>query len=213
MNHPMNHGKTVVAFGAAAVLAIGLTACSSTSSEQPSDASPTASSMMNGSATDIAFAQGMIPHHQQAVEMADAALDPASDASPEVKKLAKQIKGAQDPEIQQMTQWLQQWGAPTTMPGASGDMDSMDHGGHDMGGIAMSGMMTAEQMQQMRQATGSAFDTMWLQMMIAHHEGAITMSEQVKAGSSNEDVTALANAIITGQRAEIETMRKDLAQS
>jgi len=169
--------------------------------------------MMSGSATDIAFAQGMIPHHQQAVEMADAALDPASDASPEVKKLAKQIKGAQDPEIQQMTQWLQQWGAPTTMPGASGDMDSMDHGGHDMGGIAMSGMMTAEQMQQMRQATGSAFDTMWLQMMIAHHEGAITMSEQVKAGSSNEEVTALANAIITGQRAEIETMRRDLAQS
>jgi len=165
-----------------------------------------------GSATEIAFAQGMIPHHQQAIEMADLALDPRADASPEVTALAEQIKGAQDPEIEQMSQWLQQWGAPSAMPGASQGMAGMDHGGHDMGGMTMSGMMTAEQMQQLQQATGTTFDTMWMQMMIEHHEGAIDMAEQVKAGSANPEVTALADAIITGQRSEIATMRGYLDQ-
>lgn len=207
----MKHRKTLATFGLAAALAAGLAACSSSGTDT-SSATPNVSVAVTGSATDIAFAQGMIPHHEQAVEMADLALDPRADASPQVKKLARQIKGAQDPEIQQMTQWLQQWGAPTAMPGATGDMSDMDHGGHDMGGMTMSGMMTDEQMAQLSQATGEQFDTMWLQMMIAHHEGAISMAEQVKAGSDNPEVTSMADAIITGQRAEIETMRADLAQ-
>jgi uncharacterized protein (DUF305 family) len=152
----------------------------------------------------------MIPHHQQAVEMADMALDPTHEASPEVKKLAQQIKGAQDPEIQEMTEWLQAWGAPTAMPGATGDMSGMDHSGHDMGGMTMSGMMTEEQMQQLAAAKGEAFDTLWLQMMIEHHEGAIQMAEQVKATSSNQQVITLADAIIAAQKKEIATMQKDL---
>ena len=206
----MEHRRTIAALGLAAALTVGLAACSSGSS-QTSAAAPSATMMMGASAADIAFAQGMIPHHQQAIEMADLALDPRADASPQVKALARQIKGAQDPEIQQMTGWLQAWGAPTAMPGASGDMSGMDHGGHDMGGMTMSGMMTDEQMAQLQQATGSQFDTLWLQMMIAHHEGAISMAEQVKSGSDNPEVVALADAVISGQRAEIETMRADLA--
>jgi len=152
----------------------------------------------------------MIPHHEQAVEMADLALDPRADASAQVKQLARQIKGAQDPEIEMMTQWLQQWGAPTEMPGTTGDLAGMDHSGHDMGGMTMSGMMTAEQMQDLHQATGATFNTMWLEMMIAHHEGAIAMAEQVKASSTDPAVTRLADEIIAAQRAEITTMRQDL---
>ncbi|MCU0297208.1 MAG: DUF305 domain-containing protein [Candidatus Nanopelagicales bacterium] len=206
--------RTIMAAVSVAALAVvGLSACSDTSSQPAPSASPSVSAAATtGSATEIAFAQGMIPHHQQAIEMADLALDPRADASPQVKALAEQIKGAQDPEIEQMTQWLQQWGAPSAMPGASEDIGGMDHGGHDMGGMTMSGMMTTEQMQQLQQVTGTAFDTMWLQMMVEHHEGAIAMAEQVKAGSTNPEVTSLADAIITGQRTEINTMRGYLDQ-
>ena len=71
--------------------------------------------------------------------------------------------------------------------------------------------MTAEQMQQLAAAKGQAFDTLWLQMMIDHHEGAIQMAEQVKAESTNPQVIALADAIITTQKKEIATMTSFLA--
>ncbi len=210
--------RALAAAGVVAVLS--LSACSSSPSDsasQPAAASPSTTAPSEsgtsapGSATEIAFAQSMIPHHQQAVEMSDMALDPVHEASPDVKKLAKQIKAAQDPEIQEMTGWLEAWGAPTAMPSASGDMADMDHSGHDMGGVTMSGMMTAEQMQQLAAAKGQAFDTLWLQMMIDHHEGAIQMAEQVKAESTNPQVIALADAIITTQKKEIATMTSFLA--
>lgn len=211
----MSYGTRVAASGIAAMLTVGLAACGSTSESDTTalaSATSAASAVMMGSATDVAFAQSMIPHHEQAVEMSNMALDGRAEASPEVQQLAAQIKAAQDPEIQQMTQWLQAWGAPTSMPGASGDVSSMDHSGHDMGGITMAGMMTPEQMTQLEQATGSEFDTMWQTMMIEHHEGAITMAEQAKAESGNPQVVALADAIMTSQQAEIETMRANLAQ-
>ena len=86
-------------------------------------------------------------------------------------------------------------------------MAGMDHGGHDMGGMTMSGMMTSEDMAALSQATGAEFDSMWLQMMIDHHEGAIVMAEQVKAQSDNPEVTALADQVITAQKHEIDTMK------
>ena len=82
-----------------------------------------------------------------------------------------------------------------------------DHGFHDMGGMTMSGMMTDEDMQALADATGADFDRLWLQMMTAHHQGAISMADQVKAESSNADVTALADAVISGQTTEIDTMQ------
>ncbi len=208
----MNRRNTVATVLLAASVMGGLAACSSHSDEAASGGGATATAA--GFATDVAFAQSMIPHHQQAVEMADLALDPKSDASPQVKALAKQIKAAQDPEIQQMSSWLAQWGASTAMPSASGDagdMAGMDHSGHDMGGITMSGMMTAEDMAKLSSASGKTFDTLWLQMMIAHHEGAVQMAEQVKADSGNPQVTALADSVIAGQTQEIETMQALLA--
>ncbi len=208
----MNRRRTLVAAVLAGTLAITVAACSSTTDDQPAMPMDTSAMPMSGTAADVAFAQSMIPHHQQAIEMADLALNPDAQASPQVRKLATAIKGAQDPEIQQMTDWLQQWGAPTAMPGASGDMAAMDHGGHDMGGMTMSGMMTSEDMAALSQASGTEFDSMWLQMMIAHHEGAVVMAEQVKAQSDNSDVTALADQVITAQKQEIDTMKQLLAQ-
>ena len=169
-----------------------------------------ASSSPTGQAADVAFAQLMVPHHQQAIEMAGLALKYGSSAK--VKQLATQIKGAQDPEIAHMTQWLQDWGAPMTMPGseASG-MPGSDHSGHDMGGVGMAGMMTSEEMASLAHARGTDFDRMWLQMMIAHHQGAVTMAQQVLDTTSDPQVTALANAVLDGQTTEIDTMQKLLA--
>ena len=96
------------------------------------DGSP---SPTTGSDTDIAFAQLMIPHHQQAIEMADLAATNATSA--EVKALAAQIKAAQDPEISMMTQWLTGWGAPMEMEGTTDG--GMDHGDMDMGGMTVAG--------------------------------------------------------------------------
>jgi uncharacterized protein (DUF305 family) len=205
---------------AASLVALGtVTGCAGSATESPgqttSAANPEsslASDQVSGSAADVAFAQSMIPHHQQAIEMADLALAPEAGASPQVVELAEQIKAAQDPEIQQMTQWLQQWGEPTAMPGTDNadGMAGMDHSGHDMGGITMSGMMTPEQMDQLAASTGSEFDQMWLNMMIEHHEGAIEMSEQVAGVTSNPEVAELASAIIVAQQEEITTMTQML---
>ena len=195
-------------------LAAALTGCATNdnaatmSSPPASSASATANGSTTGSEADTAFAQLMIPHHEQAIEMADLAT--ANASSPQVKALAAQIKTAQDPEIQTMTQWLTSWGAPTMM--ATPSDGGMDHGGMDMGGMTEAGMMSAEDMAALARATGSDFDTMWLQMMITHHQGAIAMAQQVSETTTNPDVKALADAIIAGQTAEIATMQQLLAE-
>jgi uncharacterized protein (DUF305 family) len=145
---------------------------------------------------DVEFAQGMIAHHEQAVEMAEIALDPTVGAGAEVTDLATRIQAAQEPEIEQMTAWLTAAGESTTM-----DLSE----GHDMS--EMEGMMSAEQMDALMIATGGEFDQMWLEMMIAHHEGAISQSETVKADGSNADVLLLADQIITAQQGEIAEMQ------
>ena len=147
-------------------------------------------------AADIEFAQGMIAHHEQAIDMAEIALDPNIGASPAVIDLATRIKGAQDPEVELMTGWLTAAGEPVAMDTSEG---------HDMS--SMEGMMTAEQMDAMAAMTGADFDQIWLQMMIAHHEGAVSQSQTVKANGSNADVLALADQIITAQQAEITEMQ------
>lgn len=192
-------------------LAAALTGCAAdgtttTTGSSPGSASSTASA--SAAEADIAFAQLMIPHHQQAIEMADLAASRAGAA--EVTALAAQIRAAQDPEIQTMTRWLADWGAPTAM--ATPSDGGMDHGGMDMGGMTEEGMMSAEDMAALAGAMGGQFDTMWLQMMITHHEGAISMAQQVAATTTNPDVRAMAEAIISGQTAEITQMRQLLAQ-
>ena len=178
-----------------------LSACGSDHSAPPS----AAISGSSGRAADIAFAQLMIPHHRQAIEMAD--LAPTRASSPQVKALAAQIKAAQDPEIAQMTVWLKSWGAPSAMPGSdSSGMPGDDHSSMDMGGVPVSGMMSAQTMDELEAATGQEFDRLWQQYMIGHHRGAIEMANQVLKASQDDAVKKLAQQIITAQQAEIDTM-------
>ena len=183
----------------ALALVVTLAACGSDNSSSANSAADSSTGSVSAvalNAADIEFAQGMIAHHEQAIEMAEIALDPNVGASPEVVDLATRIKGAQDPEVELMTGWLTAAGEPVSM-GASE--------GHDMS--SMEGMMTAEQMDAMAAMTGTDFDQAWLQMMIAHHKGAVSQSQTVKANGSNADVLALADTIIKAQQAEITEMQ------
>ncbi|MFD9412594.1 DUF305 domain-containing protein [Streptomyces sp. NPDC059989] len=150
-------------------------------------------------AADVTFAQGMIPHHQQAIEMADLAATRAESA--EVKKLAGEIKKAQDPEIKTLSGWLTSWGEKVPAEGEG-------HGGHDM-----SGMMTAEEMKQLESSSGKAFDTAFLKLMVKHHEGAVAMAKTEQSEGAYQPAKDMAAAIITSQSAEIARMKTLLGTS
>lgn len=158
-----------------AIAALMLTGCAST---------PKANSLF--SAADISFAEEMIPHHEQAVLMSDIAL--TNSTSDEVLALARDIKAAQAPEIEQMSSW--QGVNPST------------HMGH-----MMDGMLSDEQIQQLRDSEGATFDRLFLEGMILHHQGAIKMAQKV-TGSSNKEVAALAATIIEAQEKEIAFMQE-----
>lgn len=201
----------LIRFTLPALATLALAACGGTSdhSGMPHSSSSAPVPSAGGSVTagdhndaDVAFATGMIPHHGQAITMSDLASKAASDQR--VKDLATAIKGAQDPEISLMSGWLEAWGVP--VPAATG------HAGHDMPGATGDGMMTAEEMTELGEATGAAFDRMWVEMMIRHHEGAVTMSRTELNDGSNAEAKKLAQAIIDGQTREIETMRALLPQ-
>jgi uncharacterized protein (DUF305 family) len=151
---------------------------------------------------DIMFVQMMIPHHEQAVEMSVLILA-KQGVDAEVVALAEQIRSAQDPEIDLMEQWLDDWGLPS-MSGMGG----MDHGGS--GG--MGGMMTDEQMAELESADGATGATLFLELMIEHHVGAVDMADQVIDNGRDADVRALAEQIIVSQNVEIAQMRELVAR-
>lgn len=156
-------------------------------------------------AADVAFAQQMIPHHRQAVEMAGL-VDGRSD-NPKILDLAARIEEAQDPEIATLTGWLRAWGEPVDAPGDGGhSMPGMDHGS------GMPGMMTDADMAALRAATGEDFDQRWVSMMIVHHQGAVEMAEVELAEGANPDAKKLAQQIIDAQNAEIREMQALLPQ-
>ncbi|MBD9735891.1 DUF305 domain-containing protein [Streptomyces sp. H28] len=200
---------TLAAAGAAALV---LAACGGTDDEGSSaaghgDHNTTASSSASAptsqgkhNAADVAFAKGMIPHHRQAVEMADLAPDRAQSA--EVKKLAADIKKAQDPEIKKLSGWLTSWGEEVPAEGA------MDHSMH-----GMDGMMTAEEMTELENASGKAFDTAFMEMMIKHHEGAVEMAKTEQADGAYAPAKKMAEEIIASQSAEIEQMNELLGKN
>jgi uncharacterized protein (DUF305 family) len=152
-------------------------------------------------ADDVEFSTMMIPHHAQAIAMADLALRQATN--PRVKALAPKIKAAQGPEVERLSGWLTGWGEP--VPGAAG--------GHDMPGMdaQAGGMMSAQEMTDLGKAKGSAFDRMWLEMMIRHHQGAVDVSRTELAQGANPESRKLAQSIIDSQSAEIAEMRSILA--
>ena len=162
--------------------------------------SPSASAEQAFNAADIEFANGMIPHHAQAVDMA--ALASTKAASPKVKENAERIKASQDQKIETLTGFLSSWGEPVPSSDQSASMDGMDHeaAGH-------SGMMSSEDMSELEGARAAEFDRLWVEMMITHHEGAVEMSEaQVRAGRS-EQAKQLARTIAETQAQEITELR------
>ncbi len=181
-------------------LAVALTVAACGSDEDSAPASADTSSTQEDSGTseahnaaDVSFAVDMIPHHRQAIQMADAVF---SRENTTLGSLAEQIKAAQDPEIETMSQWLTTWGEE--VPEGTGGMGSMD----------MNTMMSSEDMDSLMRMDGTQFDAMWLRMMIEHHRGAIEMAEVELAEGEQPEVKELASSIIEAQQQEITTMEQ-----
>lgn len=143
---------------------------------------------------DTSFMQLMIPHHAQALEMSELARTRTADRS--VLSLARRIEGAQGPEIRSMASWLAARGQ--AVPDAAAHADHADH--------AMPGMLTQEQMSELADARGAAFDALYLAGMIEHHQGAVDMAGEELEGGSDLLALELAADISTGQLAEIRRM-------
>ncbi|MEW1806599.1 DUF305 domain-containing protein [Pseudarthrobacter sp. NPDC080039] len=209
----MNTTFKTLSIAAALAASLGLAGCAANagsgnsmpmdhgSAGAMSSAMPSAGSMSTGAnadhnQADIMFAQMMIPHHSQAVEMSDIIL--AKSGMPaEVAALATKIKAAQAPEIQQMTGWLAGWGAPTAMG---------DHSGH-----GMTGMVDDAGIEKLKSATGTDAAKLFLEQMIGHHEGAIEMAQQEISAGKSPDAVKLGHDIVDAQQAEITRMKQLLA--
>ncbi|MPY32997.1 DUF305 domain-containing protein [Streptomyces adustus] len=213
--------RRTLAVAAAATAAVVLAACGGSDSSSPSDhtghnmgatstagSSDTAAAAQGGhNAQDVSFAQGMIPHHRQAVAMADLAASRAK--SQQVKDLATKIKQAQDPEINTMSGWLKAWDAKVPDTDTSG-MESMP--GMDHSGSSMPGMMSGDEMDKLTGLSGDAFDKAFLEMMISHHEGAIAMAKTEQAKGAYGPAMTMAKSIVTSQSSEITGMNGMLSK-
>jgi len=170
-------------------------------SSAPADAQPTEDSASSVTAehndADVTFAQMMTIHHEGALEMATLAAQKAD--SEDVKDLAARIEAAQLPEIELMESWLTDWEEPLKPDG---------HAGMDMDGMDMNGMSQEEVMAELEQKTGADFDSEFLTAMIAHHEGAIAMSEEELTDGLNPQALDLAQLIIDAQQTEIQEMQQ-----
>lgn len=197
----MRTSRTTRAVSALAVgLALSLVAaCGSDNQDDPGSSS--ASSARHNDA-DVSFAQDMLVHHAQALDMVE--LTAGRSLSPEVKQLATEIKDAQAPEIKTFTSWLKEW--DEEVPDVSQDMSSMEGMDDDM-----PGMMSSDDMTKLEGAPDAQFQSMWLKMMIEHHEGAIDMAkEQIDKGEYKPAIK-LAEEISTSQTAEVTEMKQLLA--
>lgn len=210
--------RSAAAVAATAAL-LGISACSGAESETATVASTTVPTMTEAvpsavaqahNDADVMLAQGMIPHHEQAVEMSDMVLG-KQGIDPRVVTLAEDIKAAQGPEIVQMQSWLTEWGSPTgTMPGhGMAYMPGHDMPGHGMmPGMNGHGMMTAQDMAALQNAQGAAASRLFLTQMITHHQGAVLMAQNEIDAGKYPPVVDLARSIVTSQQAEIATMEK-----
>ncbi|MGV0643823.1 DUF305 domain-containing protein [Mycolicibacterium sp. XJ879] len=149
-------------------------------------------------AEDVAFATNMIPHHEQAIELS--AMVPDRSSNPELIALAEQISAAQEPEIRALRVFLVQWNEnPDTATGEG-------HADH----AEMQGMVDEATMERLRSLRGEEFDTLWLESMISHHEGAVKMAQAEIANGANVDAKRMAQTMIDTQQAEITQMQQML---
>ncbi|MDT7551695.1 MAG: hypothetical protein QOI16_231 [Pseudonocardiales bacterium] len=194
----------VIGRSVGAVLAVAVTAgCAAPATHTAADGS-------DFDDADVTFASSMVPHHSQAIVMAKMA--PAHGASAHVRELAQQISAEQVPEIVQMQTMLADWGrpaAPTASMTPTGGMAGMGGmGGGDAGQYLAQGMMTDQEMQALTAASGPAFDRLFLQGMIQHHQGAVVMAKTELADGDNTDAQVLAENISDTQLAQITLMQQ-----
>jgi uncharacterized protein (DUF305 family) len=148
-------------------------------------------------AADVRFMQGMIGHHAQAIEMTD--LLATRTQREDMRKLAQRIDVSQTDEIRMMQEWLKQRGEALPDPHA-----------HHHGGTLMPGMLSAQEMSRLADAKGEAFDRLFLEFMIKHHEGALVMVQELLAtpeAGQEPEIFAFANDVDADQRMEIDRMR------
>lgn len=158
-----------------------LTGCSALTQAESTD------SVSTMTASELMFAEMMVPHHEQAVEMSD--LAPSRTQNAEILALAAKIKAGQEPEILLMEAWLPE------------DHGHMSHDGH-----GMDGMLTEQELEALKDSSGPEFEKLFLEGMIQHHEGALSMLNMLE-GSQNEEALALKEQIRVAQEAEIAQMK------
>jgi uncharacterized protein (DUF305 family) len=154
-------------------------------------------SQLRHTAADVQFMQGMIVHHAQALEMT--ALLPSRTTRENMHLLARRIKVSQADEITMMREWLQERGESVPTPDAH----------HAHGAALMPGMLTSDEMARLGRASGAEFDRLFLEFMIKHHEGALTMVQALfsNAGAGQEpDIFSFASHVDADQRIEIARM-------
>lgn len=182
------------------ILAALLTSCSHaatnpTATQGHTDPTGSAAALTAHTVADVAFAQNMIPHHQQAVVLA--AMVPAHTANTALRAMATRIGADQRAEIRTLTGLLTEWGVPadpTGVPASNG------------AGMAMAGMVDQATLQRLGSLDDDAFDTLWVTSMIGHHRGAIVMAQDEIAHGHSVDAIHVAALIITAQQREIATM-------
>ena len=162
-------------------------------------------SSIRTTAADIRFMQGMIGHHAQALDMT--ALVATRTSRDDVRALAQRIAASQADEIKMMEEWLAAHGQ--TVPGSHAVHSGPNaHADHDSAPL-MPGMLTPEEMARLAQATGAAFDRLFLEFMIKHHDGALIMVHELfsqPAAGQNSEVFTFASDVDADQRMEIARM-------
>jgi uncharacterized protein (DUF305 family) len=228
------HGRQV-ALGLAVLvpLTLGLTGCTGSDDEPEAASTPSSVVLQPGkpgeeaetiapkdyqgapapapfSKADAGFLSDMILHHGQATDMAG--LVPERSGSEQVKKFAARIDVVQDSEIDLMSGWLEEndYPVPLDVEGGDGSGPRAPEHGHDAD--TMPGMLTDVEMASLEKASGAEFDKLFLEGMIKHHEGALTMCEEVAGSGSEERVIELATNIAADQMAEIDRMATMLAE-
>ncbi|RUQ09864.1 MULTISPECIES: DUF305 domain-containing protein [unclassified Curtobacterium] len=194
------HTTTTRTLAVAAALTLGLTlaSCSAGNSSSDAGASSSTSAASAHNDQDVMFAQMMLPHHKQAVEMSDMLLAKGSGVDTGVTDLAKQIKAEQSPEISQLTSWLKGWDEPT----------ESEHSGM---GHSMSGMMSDSDMNDLDQASAKDAAKLYLEQMVQHHKGAVDMAKTEVDKGKNTDAVAMAKSIVSSQTEQITQMQDMLA--
>jgi uncharacterized protein (DUF305 family) len=169
------------------VMAVALSACGRPGSPESAPSAPAEPVSSIHNSQDVMFAQQMIPHHQQAVDMSK--MVPSHSANPTLQTVAIHIQTDQRAEISLLTDFLTRWGEPVA--------------GHAPMPMAMDGMVDPATMNRLQTLTGTDFDTLWITSMISHHQGAVTMAEAELAHGQSPDALKAARLMITAQKREI----------